>query len=158
MFKESLFESLGWSDREWSRRIGGASMRLLYTCAAELLAARQSVVLEANFYPRWDMEPLLELQRAHGCRFAQVLCEAPGSLLVERFRQRQLSGARHPGHEGTSPDGRAAIEQEIERLLLSGPWPTLPLDGPLIRIETSDFQTIDYASVVTQLSSHRPTA
>ena len=29
--KETLFEHLGWSDRAWSRRLGGASMEVLYT-------------------------------------------------------------------------------------------------------------------------------
>jgi len=32
LFKESLFDSLGGSDREWSRRIGLASTQLLFRC------------------------------------------------------------------------------------------------------------------------------
>jgi predicted kinase len=47
--KERLFESLGWSDREWSKRLGGASWDLLYWFVETQLAAGQSCVIESNF-------------------------------------------------------------------------------------------------------------
>ena len=49
LFKESLFDSLGGSDREWSRRIGLASTQLLFRCAEALLEAGHSCALESNF-------------------------------------------------------------------------------------------------------------
>jgi len=150
MLKETLFDTVGWSDREWSRKLGAASMRLLYRCAEALLEVDHSVVIESNFYPDFDTPPMLELQRQTGCRFAQVLCEAPGPMLVERFRSRELSGERHPGHAG-----QASLE-EIEQIILRGPWPALPIDGELIRVDTTDFEAIDYAGIVRRLSSRRP--
>src|SRR5207302_10807458 len=39
LFEEILFDSLASSDREWSRRIGLASMQLLFRCAEVLLEA-----------------------------------------------------------------------------------------------------------------------
>jgi hypothetical protein len=51
LFKESLFDSLGWQDRAWSQRSGGASMDLLFRAAEVLLEAGQPVALECNFYP-----------------------------------------------------------------------------------------------------------
>jgi len=89
LFKETLFDTLGWDDRAWSKRLGNPSMQLLYRCAAALLEARQSVALEANFYPQWDTAPLLQLEEQWACRFVQVLCEAPCALLAERFRARE---------------------------------------------------------------------
>src|SRR5919199_1492909 len=78
LFKEALFDSLGWQDREWSRRVGSASMDLLFRTAAALLDAGRSVALESNFYAAWDTPRLRELGERHGCRFVQVVCYAPG--------------------------------------------------------------------------------
>src|SRR5688500_5640391 len=40
MFKEILFDTLGWSDRAWSRRLGVASIALLVRVAEAELRAR----------------------------------------------------------------------------------------------------------------------
>ncbi len=141
MFKETLFEALGWSDRAWSRRLGGASMQLLFRCAAALLEARCSMMLESNFYDRWDTPQLLALQQRHPCRFVQVVCTAPGALLVERFERRAQSGDRHAGHGGNS-----SLE-DIRAELLSGAWGSLRLDSPVITVDTSEFATVDYATL-----------
>ena len=74
LFKETLFDSLGWEDRAWSRRLGGASMELLFRTAAALLEAGQSVALESNFYAEWDTPQLRVLGERFGCQFAQVVC------------------------------------------------------------------------------------
>jgi predicted kinase len=147
LFKETLFDTLGWDDRAWSKRLGGAAMTLLYRCASALLEARQSMALEANFYPQWDTAPLLQLEEQWQCRFVQVVCEAPLDLLAERFRAREFSGQRHPGHAG-----QASLDEIVE-IILREAWPSLPLNGPLVRIDTTDFESIDYGSLVMQLSA-----
>jgi predicted kinase len=152
LFKETLFDTLGWSDLEQSRKFGGAAMTLLYRCAAALLEARQSVALEANFYPQWDTAPLLQLKEQWLCRFVQVVCEAPGPLLWQRYEARVTSGERHPGHAD------ASRLDEIRDILLREPWPSLPLDSPLLRIDTTDFEAIDYRALVSQLSAHQQSA
>jgi predicted kinase len=131
LFKESLFDSLGWGDRDWSRRLGSASMQLLYRSAEALLAAGQSVVLEAPFRGEWDTDPLRALAERFSCQPVQVVCCAPGPLLVERFRSRIESGQRHPGH--TDP---AWLEHELGRLLVER-WDAIELGGPVVRVDTS---------------------
>jgi len=37
MFNETLFDNLGGQDRDWSRRLGGASIALLFRVAAAAL-------------------------------------------------------------------------------------------------------------------------
>ena len=39
-FKEILFDTLGWSDRAWSQRLGGASYNALFAQLRPLLSAR----------------------------------------------------------------------------------------------------------------------
>jgi predicted kinase len=129
VFKEILFDHLGWSDREWSRRLGAASMDLLYQSAAALLQAGQSVALEANFYAKWDTPKLLELAEMSGCRFVQVVCTASKSTLAERYRRRSLSRERHPGHTESEQ-----LEETIAQLL-TGKSEALALEGPVISID-----------------------
>ena len=131
LFKESLFDSLGSMDREWSRNIGLASTRLLFRCAEALLEAGQSCALESNFYPQWDTAPLRELQTRFGCRFVQVVCSAETAVLVERFTRRARSGERHPGHA----DG-SALDELIPRIV-NERWDALHLDGPVIQVDTT---------------------
>ena len=66
LFKESLFDSLGWQDRDWSRRLGGASMALLFRVRGALLEADQSVALESNFYVGGETSQLREPNRYRG--------------------------------------------------------------------------------------------
>src|SRR5262249_42209328 len=44
--KEILFDTLGWSDREWSKRLGHATYMILYHVMERELAARVSFVVE----------------------------------------------------------------------------------------------------------------
>src|SRR5579884_1470721 len=68
LFKETLFDSLGWHDRDWSRRLGGASMALLFRSAEALLEAGQSLALESAFYLAWDTPQLRALGDRYPCR------------------------------------------------------------------------------------------
>jgi predicted kinase len=130
LFKEVLFDELGWSDREWSRRLGSASMALVFRAALVLLEANQSVALEANFYPEWDTKDLQRLAERSGCRFVQVVCTASAQTLVERYRKRSLTGERHPGHTESE-----ALDETLARLV-NGRWGALDLEGPVITVDT----------------------
>src|SRR5207237_2160314 len=94
LFKETLFDALGSSNRDWSRELGRASMALLYRAVAALLEAGQSVALESNFYAQWDTAPLRDLQQRFGCRLVQIVCTAEPETLVPRYELRARSGTR----------------------------------------------------------------
>lgn len=146
MFKEILFDHLGWSDPEWSRRLGAASMDLLYRTAAALLEAGESVALEANFYSEWDTPKLVKLAEVSGCRFVQVVCTASKSTLAERYRHRSVTGERHPGHTESEP-----LEDTLARLF-TGRWEALALEGPVIRVETERLPSAaDLENIVCQV-------
>jgi predicted kinase len=132
LFKETLFDSLGWEDRAWSQRLGGASMALLFRTAAALLEAGQSVALESNFYAEWDTPQLRVLGERFGCQFVQVVCSAPGTTLIERFERRIRTGERHPGHAD------ATWLDEVLPRLLAECWEALDLDGPVFSVGTAN--------------------
>ncbi len=68
VIKETLFETLGWSDRAWSRRLGAATMALLYKLLEEQLRAGRPCIVECNFYPDRDTERFRALARAYASR------------------------------------------------------------------------------------------
>lgn len=95
MFKEPLFDSLGWSDREWSKKVGEASYRILFSLLESQLAAGQGCLIESNFRPG-DAQEFQRLFHQYPCRVFQILCTATPEVLLERFNRR--AGTRHPGH------------------------------------------------------------
>lgn len=143
--KELLFDTLGWSDRAWSRRLGVASIRLLFQYVETQLAAGRSVVAECNFVPRLATDDFLTLQARYGCAFCQVYCFAETETLVRRFLERAGTAERHPGHV------ELANREEFEASLRSSGCDPLPLDGPCIRVDTSDFAVVDYDGVLASV-------
>jgi predicted kinase len=143
--KESLFDSLGWSDRDWSKRIGAAAYSLLYYFAEALLAARQSFILESNFSVERDGPRLHNLQENYQFRAIEIQCVAEGEVILERYRQRWEAGTRHPGH--VDPETYA----ELRPTLLMGRLPPLGLQGEYIEVETTDFEKVDLTAVIQVL-------
>ena len=140
--KESLFDSMGWSDRDWSKRIGVAAYSLLFYFAEALLVARQSFILESNFSVERDGPRLLKLQENYQFRAIEIQCVAKGEVIVERYRQRWEAGARHPGH--VDPE----TYEELRLTLLKGRLSPLGLQGGYIEVETTDFEKVDVAEII----------
>lgn len=147
--KESLFESLGWIDREWSRRLGRASMTLLFDLVESQLAAGRSVIAESNFYP--DMEDGRRVRALRATFDSQVFelnCTAALDVVLSRFRTRQGTDERHPGHVMDSSDLR-----ELETRVESGFFHPMDLDGELLTVDTTDFRKADLDAVVEAVRS-----
>ena len=49
VLKETLFDTLGWRDRAWSRALGGASYDLLFSVLESFLQAGSPCIVESNF-------------------------------------------------------------------------------------------------------------
>lgn len=141
--KERLFDDLGYRDREWSLKVGKASWHVLYGVIEELVSHGQSLVAEANFGPEHDEEPIKALKTD----IVQVHCTATPEVLLKRFEERVRSGKRHPGHrdEGNLDDVRTALDE--------GRHAPLRLDGPLVVVDTTDIDAIDYPDLFTRIRS-----
>ena len=141
--KEALFETLGWSDRDWSAKLGYASFVVLFTILKRELEAGRSVVTETAFIPIYHTSQFRDLGERYGCTLLQVYCTAEEEALGARFRQRVESGERHPGHA----DQAIESDQFIE-VLRGGRWAALDIDSALVRVDTTDFDRIDYAGLL----------
>ena len=144
--KEGLFDALGWSDREWSRKIGAASFRLLFAIAEAQLAAGRSLILEGNFRPEFDTPRFRALLTRHPCAPFQVYCAASPDVLLSRFEARWEAGARHPGHAEHEQMADFAANH-----LTLGAYAPLALGGALHTLDTTDFARLDLAPLYAQL-------
>ena len=136
--KETLFDALGAADRAWSRRLGVASFALLRHVTETLLAARQSLVVEANFLATYDAPFYQAVTARHGARVAQIWLTAEPATIVRRFERRAASDERHPGHV------ELAHLDELRPALLRTDDAPLPLAGALLTVDTTDFASFDY--------------
>jgi predicted kinase len=141
--KESLFDRLGWSDREWSKKLGAAAVELLYQIAELELLAGRSLILESNFKPEFDTERLKKLIVRYGASPLQITCVADGAVLFERFAARAMDGTRHPGHDD------AKNLEEFRVKLTDMMYEPLDISGETFVVDTTDFEKVDVASLVS---------
>ncbi|HEV8634154.1 MAG TPA: AAA family ATPase [Chloroflexota bacterium] len=149
--KETLYDVLGTPpDREASRRLGLAAMRLLYRSAAGLLEAGVGAIVEANFWRgrcEGELAPLVARAAA-----VRVHCQASRELLVRRQLARAHGEApRHAGHVAHTPAAPLLALLERPDELTSAPWPDYDppdLDTPLLVVDTTDGYAPDVPEVV----------
>jgi predicted kinase len=143
--KETLFDTLGWSDREWSQNLGAATYALLFHLVEMELAAGRSLIVESNFDAERDGPRFLALRERYRFYPVQVCCVADGVVLLERFRSRATGDERHPGHVETPNIA------EFEPVLLLGRLDPLPLDGPIVEVDTTDFARVDAEAIAREV-------
>jgi predicted kinase len=146
--KERLFDSLGWSDVGWSRKLSQASKAVLYYVIEEEIKSGRSLGVECNFWPPEDNEHFKAIASRVPHMTLQILCWAPGEELVNRFLGR--TGLRHPGH------GDQTLLEEIQKKLLQGKVEPLDIGGELIELETTWIDEIDYAGLFEKIRAHAP--
>jgi predicted kinase len=128
--KETLGESLGTTGREDSQRLGSAVFEAMAVLVHELLEHDVSLIVEGNFTPRASL-----LEALPPARVAQVHVSASPHVLRTRLLERDTHV--HPVHY----DREAA--DEVAARAAAGEWEPLPLDGTLLRIDTTAWPDLD---------------
>ena len=96
--KESLFESLGYGDRNKSRSLGAASYFVLKKMLKRLACKQVPMVVESNFSPLLDSEFFNEIEQSYGGASLQLVLKCERNALIKRFDLRASSSDRHEGH------------------------------------------------------------
>ena len=146
MLKELLFDTLGWQDRERSRVLGRASIELLFQFIETQLTAHRSCIVESNFRADVDGPRFFALRERHAFVAMNVNCFADGNVLFERFKQRSESVERHPGHRDH------LNYDELRPIVAAGRMEPLSIGGPVLEIDTTDFDTVDLAAVYEEIN------
>jgi hypothetical protein len=145
-FKEILFNTLGWSDREWSKRLGHASLELIFYVLRSHLTTHQPLIIDCNFHPQFHNQRFQEITAGYDFLPLQVLCWAEGQTLYRRFCER--TGARHPGHVDET------LTEELLQPLLAGKADPLSIGGDIYELQTTDFEAIDYSMLFQWLEEN----
>jgi predicted kinase len=148
--KECLFDSLGWSDREWSRKLGRATVLLMYQMVETLLRAGVPLITESYFRPELALAEFQEIQARAPFRPFVIECIAEGQVLMQRWRNRLANGERHPGHvdETTSEEAVASI------LLQGRNAPQLKIGNMCRVIDTTDFFSIHFDQLIDEIRAN----
>jgi predicted kinase len=128
--KETLGESLGTRSREDSQRLGSAVFEAMTLLVHELLAHGVSLIVEGNFTERSTL-----LKSLPPARISQVHVSASPDVLRTRMIERETH--LHPVHY----DREAA--DDVAARAAAGEWEPLPLDGTLLRIDTTVWPELD---------------
>ncbi len=143
--KELIFDNLGWSDREWSKKVGGTSNKLLTYFLDSMLISKQPMMIESNFKKELDTKSILEKLSKFGYSPLQIMCQCDGQVLFERFKKRSESSERHPGHNDSKN------YEEFKEMLFKGKLEPLEIGGEIIIFNTTDFSNLDYDSVFDKI-------
>lgn len=138
--KESLFDSLGWSDREWSRKLGGAAFNLMYLILERELKAQRTIILESNFKPEFDKEKIEELVNKYSFKVLEFYFFADLETLKERFKSRVEEGKRHLGH-----NDHIMSDQYFDKTVFG----SIEI-GELVKIDTTDFSKLNFDDILQQ--------
>ncbi len=142
--KEILFDTLGYSTRAESRRLGVATSALLFHMIDAQLAAGVDCVLENNFKPDAAREQINAICALRQARALQIFCECAPELRVQRF----LGRARHPGHADDE------ITQEIAGAMRAETLEPVALDAPLLRVDTTSASASQQDEVLSWVKHH----
>ncbi len=145
-YKELLADTLGVTGAEWSNRLSTAGRSLIVQIAGKLLDSGISVIMDANFSPERDNEPVRQLVSGREMEVVQILCRTEGRVLMERFVQRAAAGERHSIHL----EHHAGYEY-FAPMLERGYTPPLDLTGRVIEVDTTDFAGIDEDAIFDQI-------
>lgn len=143
--KETLFDSLGHSDREWSRKLGSASFDLLWKMTEEIMKTKKHFIVESPFNKELDSPRMLEYRNKFGYEMLQIILKTPGNIRFERFVKRVTTGKRHPGHVD-----HHNFESQKENIIIESITP-LDIGGNSLEIDTSDFSSIDYPKIFDEI-------
>ena len=128
--KDTLYQSLGSGNKDWSRQIGLAAINMLFAIASQMLDANASLITEANYYRQFDSESAAEVLAQLNARVVQIHCSAPTEVLMERNARRRKPAEQRSGHH-VMPD------DELVTGIESGIWEPLDIPSEIIRVDTS---------------------
>ena len=146
-FKDMLYQTLGFGDKNWSRKIGQSAINMMFLTADQMLGAGASVITESNFYRQFNSERVAELADRAEVRVLQIHCSAPPNVLVKRNADRIAPANHRPGHH-------VMPSEELLGGIESGTWEPLNVPSKIIHVDTSG--NFDYANLLLSIHEHAP--
>jgi len=112
--------------------------------AENLLRTETSCVIENNFHPEFGTQDFLVLKDKVAYHPFQILVTCDPETLIQRVRERNLSGERHPAH----PDLK---DKNLASQLKTNYIDKLEIGGEFYPIDTTDFSKVNYEHLFQEL-------
>ncbi|HSW75289.1 MAG TPA: ATP-binding protein [Candidatus Saccharimonadales bacterium] len=142
--KEFLFDHLGVHDREWSRVLGVAAIDMLHILVEQLIASGETLIIENAFYKSFAAPQFKELSEKFGAPILEVYCFTDDETRIMRYKERTISGRRHPGHADSENFKNLNSEQAVRNYL--------PLEiGEVVKYDTTAPSESGYKQLLSQI-------
>lgn len=162
--KELLFDNVGFRSREEKRKLGIASMEMMYYAAGQLMKAGQPFILENNFEfsSAHGMENLLEKYQYSALT---ITLTGDYKVIYQRFLERESSPDRHRGHVvndcypekeenhlNTTKAKTISYESFVRGIEQRG-FDVFSVGGRQIKVDTTDFSGINMEALFSQIAA-----
>lgn len=145
--KETLFDTLGVGDREWSKKLGAASFALFYLTVETILTAGRPVIAEAAFHRPYSTRWLSRVRERFDVEILELHCHSDSATALRRYLSRTGTADRHAGH-----DAGMSIEAQAREWRQQYPVYGPLTDGAeLFRIDTTDFAAVEHQAIVARV-------
>lgn len=122
----------------------------LFQALLEALGENQSCIIESDFTEKDKVQSLIEMAQKANAELIQVYLYADDKVLIQRFIDRVESGERHQGHGDQQFLDKAKRELETGSEELEN-FVHLDLPGSMIKVDTTNFDKIDYQLICEQV-------
>jgi predicted kinase len=132
--KERLFDSVGWSTREWSQKLGRAAFDLTYALIEDQLRVGKPIIAEAAFWAESSRTRFQEILERHPAVVFEIHCTGSADVLAARYVAREAID-RHAGHSS----GMETDADELAEIIRSGRYDSLHLADDVRVIDATIF-------------------
>lgn len=123
--------------------MGGSSFGLLYWTIGKILGSGSSLIVDVDFsLPVPAKKRIEHFGISNSIAIKQINLIAEGSVLMERFKKRSLSGSRHPGHVDHMNF------EELQPILIKGKRESASLVTDFLEIDSTYFEKVDYKRII----------
>lgn len=145
--KESLFDTVGYRDREWSKEIGRLAFPVFMGIIEMYLRRGESVIADSTFLWPEDADWLNEFAELHQAEIYQIWLTADPQVARKRFIER-TKNERQPGHN----DSLESIIKEFDQKHFFQCFIPLLLNGKLLEIDTTSEDEFDHQAILNFIS------
>lgn len=132
--KEQLSDTLEKTSLLWSKRLGGATLDVMFMLMYRFAADGASAIFESNFYPHLHRDKILAMKQEYRLRTFEVWCNATDDTLNRRAKERE----RHRVHHQLGPASKHD----------NGP---LALGEALLQVDTTHPERLDLELIVKHI-------
>lgn len=140
--KEFLFDTIGYSDREWSKRVGKVSIEMLFTYVDIFLGLGQDIIIENAFWKEFAGPQLAAIIKETHAECLEIYCFTDQKTRMARHDHRMADGSRHSGHDDTLLVLDDTIDDDRYKALEI---------GEVIMVDTTQLGVPGYAEIINKV-------